>query len=227
MLSMEKAGLDFRATKNLDIVLFVEALSSTFAATFWGFIKEGKYQFRQKSTGKKQFYRFHSPAERSYPDIIELFSRTPEKVFLKEESHLTPIPINEEISSLSAILLNDDYYQFIHRGKILIDDISIINPAHIIPLKAKAFLDLSSISSKNIHVDAKDIRKHRNDIIKLHQLLSPSEHIQLPISIQKDMKKFIDLMAKDCNLNLKSLGLKNISLNSLIDILKHTYGINP
>lgn len=76
-------------------------------------------------------------------------------------------------------------------------------------------------------MDAKDIRKHRNDIIKLHQLLSPSEHIQLPISIQKDMKKFIDLMAKDCNLNLKSLGLKNISLNFLIDILKHTYGINP
>jgi hypothetical protein len=31
---------------------------------------------------------------------------------LEEESHLTPIPVDTDISSLSAILMNDDYYNF-------------------------------------------------------------------------------------------------------------------
>ena len=144
MLAFEKAGLAFRATRDLDIVVFVEALDRRFATAFWDFIKQGNYESRQRSTGKKLFYRFHNPSHSSYPDIIELFSRASAKVFHREGSHLTPIPITEEISSLSAILLNDDYYQFIHDGKMAIDGISIINPAHIIPLKAKAYLDLSA-----------------------------------------------------------------------------------
>lgn len=62
MLSFEKAGLPFRATKDLDIVLFVEASFDKsfkdFASSFWDFIKKGNYQTRQKSTGEKLFYGF-------------------------------------------------------------------------------------------------------------------------------------------------------------------------
>ena len=43
-LSMEEAGLDFRATKVLDIVLCVEALDAEFAQRFWGFVKAGEYE---------------------------------------------------------------------------------------------------------------------------------------------------------------------------------------
>lgn len=78
MLAMKEAGLGFRATKDLDIVLCVEALDSKFMESFWKFIKEGKYQCRQRSTGKKLFYRFHSPEEMNYPLMIELFSRKPD-----------------------------------------------------------------------------------------------------------------------------------------------------
>lgn len=31
---------------------------------------------------------------------------------------LTPLPIDEDISSLSAILLDDDYYEFLKQGKV-------------------------------------------------------------------------------------------------------------
>ena len=53
---MEEAGLDFRATKDLDIVLCIEALNSEFVKAFWEFIKMGKYRIQEKSTGKKLFY---------------------------------------------------------------------------------------------------------------------------------------------------------------------------
>lgn len=36
-LAMEDAGLAFRATKDLDIVLHIEALTPDFGVTFWSF----------------------------------------------------------------------------------------------------------------------------------------------------------------------------------------------
>jgi hypothetical protein len=54
--AMEDAGLDFRATKDLDVVLVVEALSIAFGDAFWTFIHAGGYEIRQSSaTGKPCF----------------------------------------------------------------------------------------------------------------------------------------------------------------------------
>jgi hypothetical protein len=38
-LAMEEAGLQFRGTKDLDVVLHVEALTKEFGQTFWDFIQ--------------------------------------------------------------------------------------------------------------------------------------------------------------------------------------------
>ncbi len=56
-LAMEDAGLDFRATKDLDLVLIVEALDVRFAEQFWRFVEAGGYQIREKSSRQPQFYR--------------------------------------------------------------------------------------------------------------------------------------------------------------------------
>lgn len=37
-------GLDFRATKDFDLVLIVEALTKNFIDDFWKFIREGGYE---------------------------------------------------------------------------------------------------------------------------------------------------------------------------------------
>ena len=58
-IAMEEAGLEFRATKDLDIVLHIEALTPAFGETFWRFIETGRYEIRQASdTGKPVLYRF-------------------------------------------------------------------------------------------------------------------------------------------------------------------------
>jgi len=77
-LAMEELGGDFRVTKDLDIVLCVESLDRAFAEAFWAFIKAGAYENRQKSTGKRLFYRFYAPQQPGYPDMLELFSRLPD-----------------------------------------------------------------------------------------------------------------------------------------------------
>lgn len=142
-LLMEEAGLEFRATKDLDIVLSVEALNVSFVRAFWEFVRVGKYQVQQSETGERRYFRFLKPENNEYPFMLELFSRKPDILGLAEDAHLTPIPVDEEISSLSAILINDAYYAFLHSGKRTIDDIPIVSPEHLIPLKARAWLDLT------------------------------------------------------------------------------------
>jgi hypothetical protein len=105
-LVMDEAGVAFRATKDFDIVLCVEALDASFAKAFWAFVEAGGYQNQQRSTGKKIFYRFNAPKDEAYPFMLELFSRAPDTLVLGDDSHLTPIPIDEDVSSLSAILLD-------------------------------------------------------------------------------------------------------------------------
>jgi hypothetical protein len=137
-LAMQDLGLEFRATKDLDIVLLIETLDSAFTQAFWDFIRLGGYQNQQKSTEKKMFYRFFDPADDSYPYMIELFSRKPDALTILPKSHLTPIPIQDDISSLSAILMDTDYYSFILKGKRSISGLPVLAAEYMIPLKAKA-----------------------------------------------------------------------------------------
>jgi hypothetical protein len=75
-LAMAEAGLEFRATKDLDVVLLVEALTPAFGGAFWEFIQSGGYEIRQSSGGgKPTLYRFRKPADSNFPMMIELFSR--------------------------------------------------------------------------------------------------------------------------------------------------------
>ena len=48
-LLMEHENMDFRATKDIDIVLIVEAISKEFGKVFWEYIKEAGYEHKNKS----------------------------------------------------------------------------------------------------------------------------------------------------------------------------------
>ena len=116
-VNLNALGGAFRVTKDLDIVLCIEARTNEFARAFWRFIREGGYAIAQRSSddgkGRKLFYRFQNPSEADYPKMLELLSRRPEWLELPDDIHVTPIPLSYDISSLSAILLDDDYYNFI------------------------------------------------------------------------------------------------------------------
>lgn len=224
-LSMEDAGLDFRATKDLDIVLCAEALDADFAQKFWDFVKAGEYKHQEKSTGDRQFYRFTKPANTDYPVMLELFSRKPEDVLLKGDADLTPIPIDEEVSSLSAILLDEDYYQCIQDGKEILDGVSILKVEYIIPFKMKAWSDLTERKEDGEKVDSKNISKHKNDVLKISQLLSPQLRLELPEVIKDDMRAFIKGIADD-DINMKSLGLAEFTREQILDSINAIYDLN-
>jgi hypothetical protein len=220
---MDEAGLKFRATKDLDIVLCAEALNAAFVVRFWEFVKEGGYKHKERSSGDKQFYRFNKPLNPEFPYMLELFSRKPDELVLDADTHLTPIPIEEDISSLSAILLDDDYYQCIENGRLIIDGASILGPEYIVPFKAKAWLDLSRRKADGEAIDSKQIKKHRNDVFRVFVLLSPEQPVMVAEGIKHDMKKFVEAMPNQQGLDMKSLGLKGMSLDDVLQNLTIIY----
>ena len=189
-LIMENEELLFRATKDIDIVLIVESITTEFGKQFWEYVKEAGYEHLNKSTGKAQFYRFTSPKSKEYPYMIEIFSRNPDFVVLKEDAALTPIPIDEEISSLSAILLNEAYYELLKNGQTVIDGIPVLSPTCLIPFKAKAWLDLKERKTSGEQIDSKNIKKHKNDVFRLAQLITSDTRQALGAEIAEDMKIF-------------------------------------
>ena len=79
--------------------------------------------------------------------------------------------MEDEISSLSAILLNDEYYAFLRKGRIRLSGITVLDAPYLIPFKAKAWLDLSDKKNLGIHVNSRDIKKHKNDVFRLTEWL--------------------------------------------------------
>ena len=220
-LLMTDAGLDFRQTVDIDMVLTVEALTTEFAKAIWAFIDQGGYQARQRSNGKPEFYRFVNPTNSAYPKMIELFSRPQNNVSLHPDTHLMPLHIGDEVSSLSAILLNDDYYHFLLDGRTVTDGLSILDAEHIIPLKMKAWLDLKDKKAQGIHVNSRDIRKHRLDVFRLFQLVREGQRIVVPASVGADIDDFISQM-QETDIRLSDIGISR-SKESILEIYRNLY----
>jgi hypothetical protein len=224
-LIMEKAGLQFRATKDLDIVLCVETIDGAFVNAFWAFVKAGGYKNQQQSTGKKLFYRFFSPSDDRFPSMLELFSRKPDALALRKGSHLTPISVDDEASSLSAILLDGDYYTLLLSSTSELQGVTLVSAQYLIPLKARAYINLVAIRDEGSRVDEKDIRKHKNDVFRLYQVLSPETRVALPESVKTDMRQFLDQIVGGGPVDLKSLGLRNTTTDEVMRNLRLIYGL--
>ncbi|MCK9275213.1 MAG: hypothetical protein M0P57_08990 [Syntrophales bacterium] len=223
---LNEAGINPRATKDLDIVLCLEALDSEFGILFWNFVKQAGYENKEKSTGHKIFYRFWKPAVPDYPFMLELFSRKPDTLVLEDESHLTPIPVSEDVSSLSAILLDETYYHFLHAHKREIEGISIIDEQCLIPLKARAWLDLVWRKAGGGEVDSRDIKKHRNDVLRLFRVLSPELRIALPDTIRNEIDAFIRAVEPELSTQiLKQMDIKGIDAGEILQTIKKVYCI--
>lgn len=219
---MSSEGLLFRATKDLDLVLIVETMDEEFGKRLWEYIKQAKYEHQNKGKGAQQFYRFSHPISNQYPAMIEIFTRQLDGIQLPKDAVLTPLPMEDDISSLSAILLNDDYYSLLKQEKITVDGISVITANCLIPFKAKAWLDLTQRKTKGEHIDSKNIKKHKNDIFRLTELIDPSTKTIVPSTVYDDIQKFIVKM-KNETIDIKQLGLIDTTKEKILEELKEMY----
>lgn len=156
--------------------------------------------------------------------MIEIFSRNPDFIVLEGDAILTPLPIDDEISSLSAILLNESYYVLLKNGKMILNGIPVLSPTCLIPFKAKAWLDLKERKSNGEQIDSKNIKKHKNDVFRLAQLITTDTQQIVNAEIADDMRKFLSEIENE-DIDLKSIGIRNVNKSTIIDLLYHCYGL--
>ena len=221
-LAFTDVGLEFRATQDIDIVICIETANSEFGKSVWTFVQAGKYASLEAPEDKREFYRFTKPREDGFPKQLELFSRIPDVLGTEIAGHLTPIPFDEDVSSLSAILLDDDYYEWTHAGKIEIESLPIVRPEHLIPLKAKAWLDLTERSTNGQRGLSKHISKHMKDVFRIYAIVDPEYTVTPADSIRSDMQQFIERMRNE-DIDMKEMGLGQIPKASVLDDLSQRY----
>ena len=185
-------GLRFRATEDLDIVLILEALTAPFISRLFEFIEEGEYRNRNRiENGPPILYRFSKPVNPVYPDMLEIFSRSNDSLLLRKNQRIVPVFI-DSADSLSAILLDREYYEFLLGHHRTANGIWMADVSALIPLKARAWLDLSARRERGESVDNRKIRKHRNDVFSLASTLPSTPGERLPASISLDVLEFLD-----------------------------------
>ncbi len=219
-------GLAFRATKDIDLVLVIEALDSVFVKQFWEFIKAGNYNQTQVDEKERKYYRFANPADESFPVLLELFSKRPDVIREIEGMHLTPIPVEEDLSSLSAILMDEDYYKFTIENTQQVEELPVASAETLIALKVSAYLNMLEREKAGEKIDSKHIKKHKNDVLRLAVTLTPDSKIKTYDKIKADISEYIRLMKEekpDVKAMFKEMGIDGVESETLLAQLQSTF----
>lgn len=230
-LNLEDANMVGRATKDIDMIMVCEALTPEYLKSFWDFIKAGGYSAWQVKTDEKahkSFYRFVDPKDKEFPVYIELFSRKPDSLELPIDAHLVHIPVTEYLSSFSAILMDEDYYNYAISHAKELEGVQAINHDALIVLKIKAYLNNIKRRDEGQKVQSDDIDKHKRDVYRMAQLITPSDRYETPEIIKEDMRAFLFAIETD-PINTKAIskhmGLPEMSQTDFVNILKAAYNL--
>lgn len=199
-LIFEEVSLDFRATRDIDLVLCVEVIDASFARALKTFLEAGGYEARERGEGRREFYRFHKPKDKTYPDMLELFSKRADAPDLDDGDDFAVVPVPNDTLSLSAILLEKDYYAALVASRRMIDGIHVLDQTLLIPFKARAFVDLiTRRADGDTKVKGDDIKKHRNDVFRLLQLFPANAMVDVTEPLKVDLRSYIDLLSGDAD----------------------------
>ena len=219
-----------RTTHDIDMIVIVENMTEAFANRFWQFVREAGYrpEKRKQEAGEPpryEMYRFLD-GKNGYPEMIELLSRHPDVLGEPKGLLIEPIPINEDVSSLSAIIMDDDYYHFTIAHSQLTDGIRHADSTALIALKARAYLNLMADKLDGKHVNTKDIKKHRSDILK-NVVIMTEDNIEAPAAIVTCIREFVDSIRADWSTLAeplsKSLGQDEEFVSGLLDQLDELF----
>ena len=219
-LLLDEAGAaKVRPTKDLDIVLIMKP-SDDFFKALKDYIKLGAYEIQRGKKEQATFYRFQKPQDEQFPIMIELFSAAQTGLELFEGQHIIPITESEGALSLSAILLDDEYYAIIRNNAVEKDGIYIINQMALIPFKAKAYLEI-----KDRGEDSKNWKKHRGDIINLAvSFLSEEIQEKLTGKVRDHFVKFMNQLKQEITSDIiEGACNQKIPKETVIRLLESTF----
>lgn len=116
---------------------------------------------------------------------------------LIQKSTIIPIPVGNDISSLSGILLDESYYFFIRSLRRTVDGLCVLSTEALLLLKARAWKDFTDRKARGEFVKDKDLRKHRLDIIRLLATIPEAMQITISKPLHDDFVNFLTVYAQN------------------------------
>lgn len=172
-----------KATFDIDLVLLTNS-SVEMAQRIKSYITEGEYKIQVGEKDQYKYYRFIEPQKENFAKEIELFASNENELDLTDSQRIIPVDPEEGLYSLSAIMLDPEYFNMIKNNVDKSGQAPCTNTQATIMLKMSAFYDL-----KNRGEDK--WKKHRRDILKLALLLTGEERIELIGRMKQDFDSFI------------------------------------
>ena len=214
-----------RVTHDIDTVLVVEALTHDFVVQFWQFVKDAGYKLQETSAGKHEHFRFRFPSSEDFPEQVELFSRDIGLLTTPEGARLTPIPMDEDLSSLSAILMNDAYYHYTISHCELVEGVHVAKPESLICLKCRAYVDLATRRAEGESIDSRKVNKHKRDVFRLVAMLAANQSFAVPHDLYQDILVFAEMVRSDMpNPDmLKAIGIYNTTAEDVLQRLLNAF----
>ncbi|EJL6421464.1 MULTISPECIES: hypothetical protein [Gammaproteobacteria] len=212
VLNFENIGANFRATVDLDIVLITESTNDQFYGHLWDYILEHGYEgkvYRGSNVGGSA-YRFIQPEDNRVPNVpaqIELFSRKPDyfDAALAKRPHITPIKTGQGISNFSAILLDNDVYEFIRASRVPLKGISTVNLECIFGLKSVAWHSNQALFEEKKINDKNTVLKHPQDMISIANVIEDPKITYFPVQIFESLQHSKErLLSQDIRAELQA-----------------------
>lgn len=206
-----------KATFDIDLVLLTTN-STEMTQRIKEYVKEGEYKIQIGSKEQYQYYRFIEPQKKNFAKEIELFASNENSLELEDGQRVIPIDAEVGLYSLSAIMLDLEYFEMIKNNVEKKHRAPCTNVQATIMLKMSAFYDLKKR-------DDSKWKKHRRDILKLALLLTGEEKIQLVGRMEQDFDTFMEHLENDIDKKiLKSIVDKlPVEKEQVIEILQKVF----
>ena len=172
-----------KATFDIDLVLLTTT-SVEMSKKIKEYVQEGEYTIQIGDKDQYRYYRFIEPKKENFAKEIELFASNENDLNLEDSQRIIPIDPEDGLYSLSAIMLDPEYFNMIKDNVEKDLRAPCTNTQATIMLKMSAFNDLKKASNKKW-------KKHRSDILKLSLLLTGEEKIKFVGRMKDDFDSFI------------------------------------
>lgn len=73
-------------------------------------------------------------------------------------------------------------------------ELHVLRPEYLLLFKAKAYLDLKKRKENGERIDSRNIKKHKNDILRIATEFVMEQIETLPADIHSDIKEFLSML---------------------------------
>ena len=140
------------------------------------------------------------------------------------EEGIIPFHIDDDTSSLSAILLYDDFYEFMISGRRVVDGVCVLGAEYLNPFKMYAWTNLLDRKRSGEHVNEKDLRKHKYDVFRLLQIVTAGTKVESEGLVTESIRRYMEEISAvdESEVRLLQMGLPFDRAQG-VELLKEIY----